>query len=86
MEMLRNAMPYDNEIVTASLTGEQLQKMIDFKGDVAYHTALSIDPKATYRVATTDYLANVSAYKIFFSGMQKTGLRVRSEIKATLFP
>lgn len=85
MEILRNAMPYDNEIVTATVTGEQLQKMIDFKGDVAYHTAITIDPKATYRVATTDYLANVSGYKMFFSGVEKSGLKVRSELKASLF-
>ena len=86
LEMLRNAMPYDNEIVTAALSGEQLQKMIDFKGDTAFHTSMAIDPQATYRVATTDYLANVSAYKIFFGGVQKTGLTVRSALKATLFP
>lgn len=86
MEILRNAMPYDNEIVTATLSGEQLQKMIDFKGDVAFHTPITIDKHATYGVATTDYLANVSAYKTFFNGARKTGLRVRSELKANLFP
>jgi len=86
METLRNAMPYDNEIVTATMTGEQVRKLIEFKGDVSYYTAIKIDPNATYRVATTDYLANVSAYKSFFSGVEKTGLRVRSELKATLFP
>jgi len=85
MEILRNAMPYDNEIVTATLSGEQLQKMIDFKGDVAFHTPLTIDPHASYRVATTDYLANVSAYKTFFNGVEKSGLKVRSELKASLF-
>jgi len=86
METLRNAMPYDNEIVTATMSGEQVQKLIDFKGDASYHTPIKIDANATYRVATTDYLANVSAYKSFFSGVEKTGLRVRSELKATLFP
>lgn len=85
MEALRDAMPYDNEIVTATMSGEQLQKLIDFKGDAAYHTAIKIDPKATYKVATTDYLAAVSAYKVFFTGVQKTGVRVRERLKATLF-
>ena len=84
MEMLRNAMPYDNEIVTATLTGEQLQRVIGFKGDVSYATPIAIDPAKTYRVATTDYLANVSAYKTFFSEVQKTGLHVRDELRKTL--
>jgi len=81
MEMLRNAMPYDNEIVTATLTGEQLQRVIDFKGDVSYVTPITIDPAKTYRVATTDYLAKVSAYKAFFSAVEKTGLHARDELR-----
>jgi 5'-nucleotidase len=85
METLRNAMPYDNEVVTATMSGEQLKKLIEFKGDASFYTRIDIDPRATYRVATTDYLANVSAYKIFFSSVQKSGLRVRSELKANLF-
>ena len=80
MEMLRNAMPYDNEIVTATLSGGHLQKMIDFKGETSFYTPVTIDPHATYRVATTDYLANVSAYKSLFSGVQKSGLRVREQL------
>jgi 5'-nucleotidase len=82
METLRNAMPYDNEIVTATMSGAQVQNLIDFKGDAAYHTPIKIDPNATYRVATTDYLTNVSAYKSFFSGVgvEKTGLRVREQL------
>jgi 5'-nucleotidase len=83
MEMLRNAMPYDNEIVTVTLTGEQLQRVIGFKGDVSYYTPIAIDPAKTYRVATTDYLAKVSAYKTFFSDVQKTGLHVRDELRKT---
>ena len=84
MEMLRNAMPYDNEIVTSTMTGEQLQRVIAFKGDVAYYTPIAIDPAKTYRVATTEYLAKVSAYKTFFGEVQKTGMYVRDELRKTL--
>lgn len=82
MEMLRAAMPYDNEIVVAKLTGQELQRVLAFKGDSVYATTIRIDPAKTYRVATTDYLANVSSYKQFFTaGVEKSGLRARDEIR-----
>lgn len=84
MEILRAALPYDNEIVTATLTGEQLQRVLDFKGDAAYHTPISIDPTKSYRVATTDYLAKVSAYKTLFGDVQKSGMHVRDELRKSI--
>ena len=83
MEMLRAAMPYDNEIVIASMTGDQLQRLFAFKGESVLVAPESqpIDPSRTYRVATTDYLANVSGYKQFFSGVEKSGVRARDQVR-----
>lgn len=83
MEMLRAAMPYDNEIVVASMTGDQLQRVLTFKGEPVFVAPASqpVDPSRTYRVATTDYLANVSAYKQFFSGVEKSGVRAREQVR-----
>ncbi len=73
LESLRGALPYDNEIVVCTMTSAQLQSIGD-----AYVT--SFEPGKTYRVATTDYLANV-AYKFT---CDKTGLRVREELRKRL--
>jgi 5'-nucleotidase len=83
MEMLRAAMPYDNEIVVASMTGEQLQRVLTFNHEPVFvaPTSQPIDPSRTYRIATTDYLANVSAYKQFFSGVEKSGVRARDQVR-----
>jgi 5'-nucleotidase/UDP-sugar diphosphatase len=80
-ETLRQAMPYDNEIVVATMAGEQLQRVLDFNGDPSYATAVSVDRAKTYRVATTDYLAKVSAYKQFFADVEKSGLRARDQVR-----
>jgi 5'-nucleotidase len=87
IEMLRAAMPYDNEIVVASMTGEQLQRVLSFSGEALFdtlHPRGEIDPSRTYRVATTEYLANVSAFKQFFNGVDKSGLHVRDQVRQWL--
>jgi 5'-nucleotidase/UDP-sugar diphosphatase len=82
MELLRAAMPYDNEIVTATLTKEQLDALLAFKGESLCVAPAILPAKAAYRVATTEYLANVSAYKRFFtSPVEKSGLRVRDQVR-----
>jgi 5'-nucleotidase/UDP-sugar diphosphatase len=83
VEALRAAMPYDNEIVVGSMTSEQLQRLLSFSGEALFATLhpRDVDPARTYRVATTEYLANVSVYKQFFSGVEKSGLRVRDQVR-----
>jgi 2',3'-cyclic-nucleotide 2'-phosphodiesterase (5'-nucleotidase family) len=82
MEMLRAAMPYDNEIVVATMRGDQLARVLAFQEDPSYMTPIHVDPAKTYRVATTDYLANVSSYKQFFTaGVEKSGLHARDQIR-----
>ena len=95
LETLRAALPYDNEIVVADLTGAQLRTVLDrastpdpasdarsFSTPVA-----SIDPSRTYAVAVTDYMAKVSpAYRDVFSNvrLRSTGLHVRTEVMKRL--
>lgn len=93
MEKLRDAMPYDNEIVVCAMTGTAAQRMLDFSAKLAgsdresYIAAPSpLDPSRTYRIATTDYLANVAYRDVFDCEKEKTGKRVRAVVKATLFP
>lgn len=78
LEALRGALPYDNEIVVCTMSGEQLQRTID---DEMYMSG-PVDPARTYRVATTDYVAFV-AKKL---DCQRTGKKVRAELTATLSP
>ncbi len=87
LEVLRAALPYDNEIVVCTLTGAQLQRVLDFSASrkgtdsESYVSGPgSIDPAKTYRVATTDYLANVAYREVFVCDREKTGLRVREEL------
>ena len=91
LEVLRGALPYDNEIVVATMSGEQLQKLLALgesrKGTDAYPVVAkpeSIDAQKTYRVATTDYLARVAGYRDFFPNVESTGLRVRDELRRSL--
>lgn len=90
-ELLRGSLPYDNEIVTCSMTGLQLQQLLDAgaarKGSdseflIAGLTA--IDPEKSYRVATTDYVAFVAYKDAFHCERVKTGLRVREELRKAL--
>ena len=78
LEALRAALPYDNEIVVCEVSGTQLQSVID---DETFVSGPAIDPNRTYRIATTDYLANLKKLSC-----TKTGKRAREELRATLSP
>jgi 5'-nucleotidase/UDP-sugar diphosphatase len=85
MELLRAAMPYDNEIVVCDMTGAQLQRVLDFADAESYIARPdTIDPNATYKIATTDYVANIAYKDVFTCERTKTGLRVRDELRKTL--
>jgi 5'-nucleotidase len=94
LETLRAALPYDNEIVVAQVTGEQLETLLtraaaDAASDArAFATAAGpIDRTRTYTVAVTDYMARVSAaYRDVFrdAKLSSTGLHVRDEVRKRL--
>lgn len=91
MELLRAALPYDNEIIVCEMTGAQLQRVLDVSRARAGSDSESfvagadaIDPARTYRVAATDYLASVAYREAFACEKQKTGLRVRDELRKAL--
>lgn len=84
-ELLRGAMPYDNEIVQCTMSGDQLLRLLDAAGPDVHATALdSVDPARTYRVATTDYLADVAYKDALSCHPTRTGLRVREELRKRL--
>lgn len=86
MELLRAAMPYDNELVVCTMSGAQLRTLLDAAGHESYVSgAEAIDPARDYRVATTDYLANVAFKKEFACEVQKAGVKVREELRKRLF-
>jgi 5'-nucleotidase len=82
MEILRAAMPYDNEIVVCTMSAAQLQRVLDVAGPESYVTP--IVPAATYRVATTDYVALVAYKELFDCEKTQTGLHVRNEMRKRL--
>jgi 5'-nucleotidase/UDP-sugar diphosphatase len=84
MEELRAALPYDNEIVTCSMPGVQLQRVLDFDEATFVAGVPPVDPEKTYRVATTDYQAFVAYKDVFTCEKTRTGLRVRDEVKKRL--
>jgi 5'-nucleotidase len=94
LETLRAAMPYDNEIIVATMSGSALQSLLvrakaDPKSDAyAYVSAApAIDPAKTYRVAITDYMANTAtAYRDLFKGLElnASGKHVREEVRKRL--
>ena len=80
MELLRGVLPYDNEIVACTMSGAQVQRLLDAAGPESYVAGPAIVPEKTYRVATTDYLANVAYKDVFACDREKTGVRVREEL------
>jgi 5'-nucleotidase len=93
LELLRNAMPYDNEIVMAEVPLASLEQVLAYGKsragtDAFAYVAGSLPPeKQVVRVATTDYLARVApGYRDLFQGLpfQKTGLRMRDEMRKRL--
>lgn len=88
-ELLRAALPYDNEVVVCEMTPLQLAKILAEsearKGtDSTAFVSGAAPPAGAVRVATTDYLANVSYRGVFDCGASKTGLRVRAELTRAL--
>jgi 5'-nucleotidase len=92
LEELRAALPYDNEIVVVEMSGAQVQRLLAAsKSEEALVSAKpsALDPNRMYRVAVTDYLANVATrYREFFADLAKhpTGLRVRNEVRISFAP
>jgi 5'-nucleotidase len=80
MELLRAALPYDNEIVVCTLTGAQLQRLRTEPDVVSGGTGAG----NKIRVATTDYLAHVAYRELFACEPRHTGLRVRDEVRKSL--
>lgn len=87
MEMLRNALPYNNRIVVSQMSGEQLRKLLAAADPNAgtdnelLHTPVDVDPAKTYTVATTDYVAAVSAYRQFFGPVTRTTQTIRRAVR-----
>lgn len=91
MELLRAALPYDNEIVACSMTGAELQRLLDAvearRGTDSFAYIArpeSIDPARSYRVAAADYFARVAYKEAFACRAEGTGSRVREEIRKRL--
>jgi 5'-nucleotidase / UDP-sugar diphosphatase len=92
METLRAALPYDNEIVVCTMSTPRLQRVLEFNAARSGTDAESVvvgqidrtSPDRTYRVATTDYLAFVAFKEVFACDAQRTGLRVRDEVRKSL--
>ena len=91
LETLRAAMPYDNEIVVADLSGEQLRALLARAGTTdpasdarSFSTsAPQIEGTRPYHVAVTDYMARVSpSFRDLFRDAKivSTGLHVRAEV------
>jgi 5'-nucleotidase / UDP-sugar diphosphatase len=91
MELLLGALPYENEIVTCTMSGVQVQRLLEVnasrKGsdsEAYVDRPATIDPAAAYRVATTDYMANVGWKDSFDCQTTPSGLKVREELKKAL--
>ncbi len=91
MELLLGALPYDNEILVCTMSGADVKRVLDFSAARAGTDSESfiakpaaIDPAETYRVAATDYLAGVVYREVFGCEKEKTGLRVRDQVRRAL--
>lgn len=93
-ELLRAAMPYENDILVYELNGAALAKLVAYSTSRAGTDAVSyiagadsIDEAKTYRVAVTDFLAKVApGYRELLAPfpMTKSGFKVREEVKRAM--
>lgn len=90
-EQLRASLPYDNEIVVCTMSGAQWQRVVDESAkrdgsdSEAFLTKLpAVDPAKTYKVATTEYLANAAYKEVLGCTPEKTGRRVREELQRSM--
>ena len=86
LELLRAALPYDNEIVVCTMAGEQLRRVLDYSDDSYTDAPAQIENTRTYRMATTDYVADVAYRDVFLCDKTRTGIRVRERLRASLSP
>lgn len=94
LEMLRAALPYDNEIVMANVSGDILQKLLARAGaspasDASAYASLAppIDPRRTYSVAVTNYMAHVNTtYRDLLAGakLSSSGILLRDAVMQRL--
>src|SRR5260221_10087700 len=92
LETLLAAMPYENDVLVAEMSGAEVGKLLALAeskegSDSFPYTPrpATIDPARTYRVATTDFMAKVARdYRDFFTGATPTGLKVREEVRKWL--
>lgn len=93
LELLRNAMPYDNEIVVVDMPPAMAEKLLALvkaqsgTDAAAYVTGGIKEGAQSVRIATTDYMAGVApAYRDFFAGfrLQNTGIRLRHQVRKSL--
>jgi len=91
LEQLTAALPYENEIVVCTMSGAQLQRVLDYSaarrgtdGESYIAAPLPLDVSRNYRVATTDFLANVAYKEVFNCTPEKTGLHVRETLRKSL--
>jgi 5'-nucleotidase len=73
MELLRGAMPYDNEIVICTMTGGDLLRLMP---ESFLSNSDTIEAARSYKAATTDYLGGREKLDC-----ERTGLRVRAELQ-----
>lgn len=83
-EALRAALPYDNEIVTCSMPGAQLERVLAHDDETYKLLDAPIDAQRTYKVATTDYQAFVAYKDVFDCEKTRTGLKVREQVRKRL--
>jgi 5'-nucleotidase/UDP-sugar diphosphatase len=75
LELLRAAMPYDNEIVVCTISGADLLRL---QPESFLSTSEPLGPTRTYKAAMTDYLWGREKFDC-----ERTGLKVRGELQKT---
>jgi len=72
-----NVMPFDNHVVTAEVQGDDLMKLEDPSRPVKVAGTAKLDPKRTYRLVTTDFLASSWTDRGYKFRVTDTGVLLR---------
>jgi len=72
-----NVMPFDNHVVAVEVQGDDLMKLEDPSRPVKVAGTAKLDPKRTYRLVTTDFLASSWADRGYKFRVTDTGVLLR---------
>ena len=84
LEMLHGVLPYENEVIVCSMSGEQAGRLLEVAGEKSYVAGSVAQRDRSYRVAATDYMTDIAYRDAFECDKEKAGITIRQAFSKVL--